>query len=66
MRITIEVPDRLATVFKGVAKDQEISQTDLVRRAMMTYAVLHKEVSNGASVILRNGKEEKELVFTFD
>jgi metal-responsive CopG/Arc/MetJ family transcriptional regulator len=63
MRYTVDIPDKLAEVFKSVANEEQISQSELMRRALLTYAVLHKETSQGKSVaITKEGQVEKELV----
>lgn len=63
MRYTLEIPDKIAEILKNIATEKEISMAELMRRALMTYAVLTKEISKGKSVCLTiEGKIEKELV----
>jgi hypothetical protein len=63
MRYTVEIPDKLAMVFRQIATEAQISQSELMRRALLTYAVLHREISKGKQVsIILNGKIEKELI----
>lgn len=65
MRYTVDIPEKLAEVFKNVANEEQISQSELMRRALMTYAVLHKETSQGKVVAITNkGLVEKELILS--
>jgi metal-responsive CopG/Arc/MetJ family transcriptional regulator len=63
MRYTVEIPDKLSKVFKRIAAEAQISQSELMRRALLTYAVLHREISKGRQVsIILKGKIERELI----
>jgi metal-responsive CopG/Arc/MetJ family transcriptional regulator len=63
MRYTVDIPEKLAEVFKNVANEEQISQSELMRKALLTYAVLHKETTLGKAVaITKDGVVEKELI----
>jgi len=65
MRYTVNIPDKLDAVFKEVAAEQEISQSELMRRALTSYSVLWRETSQGKKVaILKGGVVEKEIVLS--
>jgi hypothetical protein len=65
MKLSINIGDKLSAVFEDICKEDGISKQDLLRRSLMTYAVLSREVSKGSRLILRNGEEEKEIALTF-
>lgn len=66
MRYTVDIPDKLAEVFKTVANEEQISQSELMRKALLTYAVLHKETTLGKAIaITKDGLVEKELILAF-
>lgn len=63
MRYTVDIPEKLVAVFKKIAGEEDITLSELLRRSLLTYAVLHKEVRNDRAVcIAHNGKIEKELI----
>lgn len=66
MRYTVEIPSKLHDVFKSVALAENISLSELMRRSILTYCVLHKEQQAGKAVVItKNGIIEKELLLTF-
>lgn len=63
MKYTLNIPDKLNTVFRGLAEEEGITLSELFRRALLTYAVLRKEQEQGRAVaIIKDGRVEKELV----
>jgi len=63
VRYSVEIPSKLDSVFKQIAGEEQISQSELMRKALLTYAVLHKSVLDGKSIsIINDGKIEKEIV----
>jgi hypothetical protein len=63
VRYTVDIPEKLVAVFKKIAGEEDITLSELLRRSLLTYAVLHKEVSAGNQIcITHNGKVEKELI----
>lgn len=65
MRYTIELPEKIQAIVDSVAKDQEITKAEFMRRAILTYAVLHKETSAGKAITLtKEGEASIELVMT--
>jgi hypothetical protein len=63
VRFTIEIPDKLAAVFQKIAAEEQISISELMRKSLLTYAVLHKEIGTGNAIcITKEGKVEKELI----
>lgn len=65
MKYTLSIPDKIGEVFKEIADEEQISQSELLRKAFLTYAVLRKQVAMGKSVaIVKDGVIEKELILT--
>lgn len=65
-RYTVDIPDRLSTIFRGIAEYEQISMTDVFRRSLMTYAVLHEAVKRGSGIALtKDGVIDREVILTF-
>ena len=66
MRIGLDMPDKIEKVFAQIAEKQGISVDQLIKRSMLTYAVLYERTEDGKHpIIIKNSKEKIELEFKF-
>lgn len=62
-RMTIELGENSAQLLEWLSEIEEISQTEVIRRAIGTEAFLQKEILNGGKVFVQTSEGLKEIVF---
>jgi hypothetical protein len=64
VRITIDLPRALSDTLQGIADQQGLSKTDILRKAVAMYDVAHAATVNHKSIAIvdENGKVEQRIV----
>lgn len=61
-RITVSLIERAAASLKRLVSRTQLSQTDIVNRALVLYEFVDSEVSSGAEIIVRRDGKEHRVV----
>lgn len=64
IRLNADLSPEVANALKDLAEKQGVSLTEALSRAIGTESALTNERSKGAQVLIKQGKDVKELVFT--
>lgn len=65
-RMTIEFPDKVNTMLEDLAKKDQISKVEVIRRALALYSYAHEETeSKKRKVSITNDKDQivKDILF---
>ena len=63
-KFTIEFGSKSEKTLKQLAEDQDVAQTEIVRRALGVYAVLAEEAKKGNRVVLEDANGERREIIS--
>lgn len=62
-KMTVDLGDKLDSTVSRLAASQNVPSSQVVRRALALLSYLEDEQAKGAKVLVRDGDQEKEVVF---
>ncbi|MEM9274388.1 MAG: hypothetical protein AAGA80_15700 [Cyanobacteria bacterium P01_F01_bin.143] len=62
-RMTISLPSDTAKFLEWLAAEQDISQVEVIRKAIATEYFLQNEIKQGAKVLVKTDTSIKEVIF---
>lgn len=62
-KMTVDLGDKLDSTVSRLAASQNVPKSQVVRRALALLSYLEDEQAKGAKVLVRDGDQEKEVVF---
>ncbi|MDP8207317.1 MAG: ribbon-helix-helix protein, CopG family [Candidatus Electryonea clarkiae] len=65
-RMTVQFPSKTSKILSEMAKKEEVSKTDIIRRALALYQYLGEEEDQGNNIAVTDKKDKvlKKIVFT--
>ncbi len=63
VRLNVDLPADVAQALVDISKQQGVTLSEAVRRAINTESFLHKKRQANAKVLIEEGESIKELVF---
>lgn len=64
-RMSISLPENIADLLEALGKEQGITQTEALKRAILTEAFIQRELSHGSDILVRKPGQDtlERLVF---
>ena len=60
--MNLEMPPRIREKLQKLSDESGASLSEVVRRSLAVYELLWSETEAGGTIVVRNGKKEKEVV----
>jgi len=61
-KTTVEFGENISRVLKKLAKEEECTRIQIIRRSISLYAFLKKETDTGCKLVVTDGTEEKKIL----
>lgn len=62
VRMNLEMSPKVRERLETLSEESDLSLSEVVRKSLAVYDLLWGEIQAGGSIVIRNGKHEKEVV----